>query len=242
MGNLIHDSDAQFETSLVEKAEACSHGWDVKSTNGWSLLVPIDRCAVYPKPGEEMRLYGRGMGYPIRGIVIAGRVYRYETSTEHEVSQAAMHAKLTAEREAVDEAWRNGVSRLPPLPVMQCKDPEAWAACVKLQSNDAYSYACVRYAVAWARLMESRGELAQEPTERDAQQIAQIAKNCSHEADTEGITGFMYGAAVSMLSRFWTHGEALRRWHNKDTQIGTEGDKANESGGVLNPAILSMKQ
>jgi len=32
----------------------------------------------------------------------------------------------------------------------------------------------------------------------------------------------------------------LRRWHNKENQIGTEGDKANESGGVLNPALLSI--
>ena len=43
-----------------------------------------------------------------------------------------------------------------------------------------------------------------------------------------------------MLAQCWVHGEALRRWHNRDTQIGTEGDKANESGGVLNPALLTI--
>jgi hypothetical protein len=43
-----------------------------------------------------------------------------------------------------------------------------------------------------------------------------------------------------MLAKCWLHGEALRRWHNKDTQIGTEGDRANERGGVLNPAMLSI--
>jgi len=50
----------------------------------------------------------------------------------------------------------------------------------------------------------------------------------------------MYGCAVVILSKCWEHGEALRRWHNKDTQIGDEGDRANESGGVLNPALLSI--
>ncbi len=66
------------------------------------------------------------------------------------------------------------------------------------------------------------------------------AKEVSSLADIEGITGFMYGCAVSTLAVCWIHGEALRRWHNKDMQIGTEGDKANETGGVLNPALLSV--
>jgi hypothetical protein len=38
----------------------------------------------------------------------------------------------------------------------------------------------------------------------------------------------------------WKHGEALRLWHNLKTQIRDEGEKANESGGVLNPACLSI--
>lgn len=50
----------------------------------------------------------------------------------------------------------------------------------------------------------------------------------------------MYGCAVSILSQVWIHGEELRRWHNLDSQIGTEGEKANESGGVLNPAVLNI--
>jgi hypothetical protein len=34
--------------------------------------------------------------------------------------------------------------------------------------------------------------------------------------------------------------EELRRWHNLRTQIGDEGEKANEDGGVLNPALLRV--
>jgi hypothetical protein len=66
------------------------------------------------------------------------------------------------------------------------------------------------------------------------------AKRASHEADTEGITGFMYGAAVSTLAQAWVHGDRLRRWHNLDVQIGNEGEKANESGGTLNPALMNI--
>jgi len=55
-----------------------------------------------------------------------------------------------------------------------------------------------------------------------------------------GITGFMAGCMAQWVSHFHPRGEEFRRWWNKDTQIGTEGDKANESGGVLNPAILNI--
>lgn len=70
--------------------------------------------------------------------------------------------------------------------------------------------------------------------------VADCAKATSNQADTEGITGFMYGAAVATLAGVWVYGEDLRRWHNRDCQIGDEGDRANESGGVLNPAILRI--
>jgi hypothetical protein len=58
--------------------------------------------------------------------------------------------------------------------------------------------------------------------------------------DNDGITGFMYGCAVSILSKVWIHGEQLRRWHNLKTQLRDEGEKANQTGGVLNPALLCI--
>jgi len=111
------------------------------------------------------------------------------------------------------------------------KDAEAWRSWTE-NNVDPYGACCVRYAARWANLMEAR--MATGATLRD------IADETSHEADVEGITGFMYGAAVSMLARAWEHGEELRRWHNLKTQIGNEGEKANESGGTLNPALLNI--
>lgn len=70
--------------------------------------------------------------------------------------------------------------------------------------------------------------------------IEEHADADSHTADTDGITGFMYGMAVNILSQCWLHGEALRRWHNIKMQIGDEGERANERGAVLNPALLVL--
>jgi hypothetical protein len=96
-----------------------------------------------------------------------------------------------------------------------------------------YGQAVIEYSERWAELMEQaidRGE-----------KLELVAKQLSHEADTDGITGFMYGCAVQGLSQFWLYGEVLRKWHNLDTQISNEGVRANQTGGVLNPAILTIE-
>lgn len=227
----IPTTDTEFQDDRIAKVDDRSdRGWGVTGGSGWSLFVPNDACAQEPKPGESYRLYGRGIGRPVRGIVIGGRVYKYETPTEHEASQVAMCERLRVEGEERDRKFRE--SKKPELQEFVSSDPEAWAKCVETNSSDGYSFECCRYAAAWANAMERA--MANGAT------IPDIADECSRGADTSGITGFMYGAAVSMLAKFWVHGDKLRRWHNKETQIGDEGDRANESGGTLNPALLSV--
>lgn len=114
-----------------------------------------------------------------------------------------------------------------------------YAEYVRKNSGDGYSKGVVDFGEAWAKLMEERI-----PAEATSAQVTRIlvdhADADSHAADTDGITGFMYGCAVSALANFWIHGEELRRWHNLKTQIRDEGEKANESGTVLNPALLKI--
>lgn len=112
------------------------------------------------------------------------------------------------------------------------KAEQDWNKTVEANS-DPYGKASIDYARTWAELMEVRIAYSED-------KIKDFAKELSHTADTDGITGFMYGCAVSILSKVWKHGEELRKWHNLDTQIGTEGEKANESGGCLNPALLNI--
>lgn len=111
------------------------------------------------------------------------------------------------------------------------KDQAAWDKW-RTNNTDPYGSAVIRYAARWAAMMEA--------CMIAGQKLEDVAKQASHDADVEGITGFMYGAAVTVLASCWEHGEALRRWHNRDTQLHDEGDRANEEGGVLNPAVLSL--
>jgi hypothetical protein len=154
-------------------------------------------------------------------------------------SDARIHADRD-ERHRVEQAqWakdaedkaRRVAERLELAGAMRFSDESKWKSWVDANAN-GYGRAVVVYADQWARLMQL--DMANGCT------LSDIAQSASHEADTEGITGFMYGCAVSMLAECWERGEELRRWHNLSTQIGSEGEKANESGGVLNPALLSI--
>lgn len=108
-------------------------------------------------------------------------------------------------------------------PPFELSDVEGWKRCVE-NNRDPYGGRCVEYAEQWARLMQV--------AIADGKQLADVAEQLSHDADTDGITGFMYGAAVNILSHCWVHGEELRKWHNG--QYGQSGD------GVVNPAIITI--
>ena len=116
---------------------------------------------------------------------------------------------------------------------LELSDTESWAKGIA-NNTDGYGARVFRYAEEWGRLMQVR--IASGET------VAECAEELSRIADDDGITGFMYGCAVGILAKCWKHGEELRRWHNKETQIGTEGDEANKSGGVLNPAVLIVNR
>jgi hypothetical protein len=95
----------------------------------------------------------------------------------------------------------------------------------KAKNTDDYGTVIFEYAVSWAKLMQV--EMSQGKT------IPECAEKTSFQLGFLGITGFIYGAAVTILSACWKHGEALKSWHNK---------KYNHEGeGVVNPALLTIK-
>ena len=98
------------------------------------------------------------------------------------------------------------------------------------KNSDGYSRACFTYAERWAELLEV--EISK--TDDVMKCIVENADRLSNEADTEGITGFMYGCAVSILSQYWEYGEELRKWHNKEYNY--------DGKGVVNPAIMTIRK
>lgn len=171
---------------------------------------------------------------PTTDPAVLSASYSAECSRRHEeyiASPEYKRAQEESERKQRDKDAALTAALAAAPEHMTLRDAAGWKEACDA-NKDSYGNGVMTYAERWARLMEARmlkGEL-----------IANIAADCSHLADNEGITGFMYGCAVNVLAHAWIHGEALRLWHNLKTQIGDEGKRANDSGGVLNPALLSI--
>jgi len=78
-------------------------------------------------------------------------------------------------------------------------------------NQDFYGKGVYDFLERWADLMENKAlvdGLSMEGV------INTYAEELSHTADTDGITAFMYGSAVSILSQVWEYGELLQNWHN----------------------------
>jgi len=223
------DNDTVFTDAVVSKVLPN----DVKFVDGFHLFV--EDAEKYVQPDDTLRLYGQGIGHVVRGVAVVKEngkieVLRYKTPLESATEDCKRFEENDRKREEQAEKIRKQVDVDQP-PKFKCKDLDAWKTWVK-NNLEPYGRAVIVYAERWAVLMEKK--MAEGATLKD------IAKDTSHEADTDGITGFMYGAAIATLVGTWEHGEELRKWHNLDMQMGDEGEKANEEGGVLNPACLSI--
>ena len=97
------------------------------------------------------------------------------------------------------------------------------------KNNDGYSRACFTYTERWAEMME---EKIVESSDDAMKVIVDNAHRLSNEADIEGITGYMYDCAASILSQCWKYGEYLRKWHN--------GEYNYDGNGIVNSAVLSI--
>ena len=64
----LAEPGVQTETGIV--------GWNLYFAEGGSVWLTSEQCAETPRPGERVRLGGRGFGYRVEWIEIGGRTYR----------------------------------------------------------------------------------------------------------------------------------------------------------------------
>lgn len=230
-GGEIRTTIASAITAASQHGEPCCFEF-----NGVAVVAAADS-----NPELLYRDWDRGMKGYLGESPAVGPHPTVELSQEELDSDAKIEAENSrrrAEREAEYEKKRAAAKlvmdgALKDAAPIELRSAEAWKR-FRGANTDDYGGRVVQYAEDWARLMQTR--IA------NGESLAECAEELSHAADHDGITGFMYGCAVQMLAECWVHGEELRRWHNKETQVGTEGDQANESGGVLNPAMLSIER
>ncbi len=208
--------------------------------NGEPFTFSFNDVKITVAADSRVELIGREFHRAVSGYITGGiGPYPSELLTPEEIASDRKIEAANEERrrqaqaayEADQKKRRMAADSLITAHPLELADKEGWESFVNA-NPDGYGGAVISYAERWARLMQAGMA--------NGEALEAIADRCSHEADIEGITGFMYGCAVGMLAKCWKHGEKLRRWHNLKTQIRDEGKRANDEGGVLNPAVLRI--
>ncbi len=124
---------------------------------------------------------------------------RAEYEAQEKARRVAYEAQEKARRVAVEKKLRL-------KPKMELADKAAWMLTVA-NNPEPYGRAVINYAERWARLMQI--EIS------NGRSIEEVAEATSQEADLEGITGFQFACAASILTKVWTHGQQLNSWRHK---------------------------
>lgn len=191
----VVDRDGQFETYKVESATPQTsgdrRGWSIYFEQGSGIWCPATLCQQDPIPGETARLYGQGFGYPVRGIVIEGRVYSYQTEEEMEAAHEAAVAEERARRQVELERDRSERDRrraaLPEafrlrLDGFEQARPE-WR-----RDHESYELFCCEEAALIAAHFASRGN---DIAERLA--LMNVFREASLEDEKAELPGLKYG-------------------------------------------------
>jgi hypothetical protein len=81
---MFPENDNNFEEAPISKVDGDrEHGWCITKDSGWSIGVPKD-APFAPQIGMSVRLYGKGIGYAVRGMFINGAQVYYRTEAEDE--------------------------------------------------------------------------------------------------------------------------------------------------------------
>jgi hypothetical protein len=81
------EPDKQYREHKIAKVEPSEGGgWFMTMDDGWSLWCPAE-SPIEPKPGMTARLYGKGIGFPVRGLFLDEQKVYYWTEAEYAEKQ-----------------------------------------------------------------------------------------------------------------------------------------------------------
>lgn len=97
--------DPQRRTNRIESVQGGDGGWSVTFDDGFSFWIRA-KHGTTPMVGDAVTLWGRGIGYPVRGLAINGRVLYFETAEEYDRRAAAEIAERNRATKAQADAER----------------------------------------------------------------------------------------------------------------------------------------
>lgn len=96
----------EFEDHVIAEVRDEGSYWTIQSDEGWCLGVEKSKFASPPQPGQVARYYGRGFGYPVRGLDVDGVEVYYETEDEYRTRATIEAEERNSARRAEADAER----------------------------------------------------------------------------------------------------------------------------------------
>ncbi|RJF74947.1 hypothetical protein D3875_02830 [Deinococcus cavernae] len=204
------ENDTQYKDNLITAVSSSGDGRHSITTNdGWSFFAP--KGPITPTPGMVARFYGRGLGCPVRGLVIDGHTFFYQTAADF---QAEQERNVAADRQARLDAFSAGraeqlstIAQLPEpfqqrLNGFMARRPEtAW-------EDQGYELATCQAAVVILNTCATAEAVRQFGGLKYGEQIQRAP-----ELERMGLSGNMFAVAVRLASFFRESPELIAREH-----------------------------
>lgn len=95
--SILNGEDREYEEKVIEKVQKEGTSWSIKFEDSWSFS--FDDSLLEPVPGMIARFYGKGVGYPARGLFIDNKKIFYRTKEEQERLEEAQRKEYEEELE-----------------------------------------------------------------------------------------------------------------------------------------------
>lgn len=203
------NADKQFETNVIKSFNKETGGYSLTFESGWSFWMPDVGFA--PEVGQTAKLFGRGIGYTVRGLVVNDKVVFYRTEAEqeelHRKKQAESESKKRTDYDAKTEDYNRRVATLPPPFTERIMGFRNWKPETWKYDFEPYELFTCEQAVEIATALKTSEEISRFHKLDFSEQKKLVA------ALSEDHSGNTFGAACLLANIYLTKPELLPSAH-----------------------------
>jgi hypothetical protein len=158
---MIPETDKQFEVEVIAKVSPANNGHELTFETGFSFFMPA--AGFKPEVGQTAKLYGRGTGYRVRGLVVNDREVFYLTEQQqeeqHREEQAERDEKKRTDYDSQAGEYERRVNALPSPFKTRIVDFRNWKPLTWKYDFEPYELFCCEQAVEIADALKTPGEV-----------------------------------------------------------------------------------
>ncbi len=201
-------NDKEFTTYILEKVTDGGDTWDLTFDGSKSLCVPKIKNFI-PEKGMWAKLYGKGFGYTVRGVVINEVIFYYRTPEEAEQDHKAWCRKNDREKETtLKKNLKKMDAEYDALPDIFKKRIDAFRANNPNFRRDyeGYEMFCIKEAIKIANAVK-------DPTKIDEFYHKPFEEQAKMAGIDDGHSGNTFGCACNLALDYLTNPSVVPKVH-----------------------------